>query len=72
VREEEVGVREGRRLKQALTSAGLPYHKTVEGFDLTFQPDPDAVRVKALATLRCVEPKTHAIFLGSPGTGKTP
>jgi DNA replication protein DnaC len=71
VLEEEVGVREGRRFKQALKLAGLPYHKTLDGFDLTFQPDLDAVRVKELATLRFVEPKAKAIFLGPPGTGKT-
>lgn len=71
VLEEEVGVREGRRFKQALKLAGLPYHKTLDGFDLTFQPDLDAVRVKELATLRFVEQKANAIFLGPPGTGKT-
>lgn len=66
-----MGVREGRRFQPALTWAGLPSHNTVDGFDLTFQPDLDAVRVKELATLRCVEPKAKAIFLGPPGTGKT-
>lgn len=71
VLEEEVGVREGRRFQQALKLAGLPYHKTLDGFDLTFQPDLDAVRVKELATLRFVEQKSNAIFLGPPGTGKT-
>jgi DNA replication protein DnaC len=66
-----VGVRDGRRFQQALTWAGLPYHTTLDGFDLTFQPDFDAVRVKELATWRFVEPKAKAIFLGPPGTGKT-
>jgi DNA replication protein DnaC len=66
-----VGVRDGRRFQQALQWAGRPYHQTLEGFDLTFQPDLDAVRVKELATLRCVEPNAKAIVLGPPGTGTT-
>jgi DNA replication protein DnaC len=45
-------VREGRRFKQALKLAGLPYHKTLDGFDVAFQPDLDVVRGKELATLR--------------------
>jgi DNA replication protein DnaC len=71
VLEEELGVREGRRFKQALKLAGLPYHKTLDSFDFAFQPDLDVVRVKELATLRFVEQKGNAIFLGPPGTGKT-
>jgi DNA replication protein DnaC len=71
VLEEELGIREGRRFKQALKLAGLPYHKTLDSFDFAFQPDLDVVRVKELATLRFVEQKANAIFLGPPGTGKT-
>jgi DNA replication protein DnaC len=71
VLEEELGIREGRRFKQALKLAGLLYHKTLDDFDFAFQPDLDLVRVKELATLRFVEHKAHAIFLGPPGTGKT-
>jgi DNA replication protein DnaC len=68
--EEEWGVREGRRFKQALKRAGLPYHKTLDRFDFAFQPDLAVVRVKELATLRFVEQQGHALFLGPPGTEK--
>jgi DNA replication protein DnaC len=71
VLEEELGVREGRRFKQALKLTGLPSHKTLDSFDCAFQPDLDVVRVKELATLRFVEQKGQAIFLGPPGAGKT-
>lgn len=71
VLEEELGVREGRRFKNALKLAGLPHHKTLDSFDFAFQPDLDVVRVKELATLRFVEQKANVIFLGPPGTGKT-
>jgi DNA replication protein DnaC len=71
VLEEELGIREGRRFKQALKLAGWPYHKTLDSFDFARQPDLDVVRVRELATLRFVEQKAKAIFLGPPGTGKT-
>lgn len=49
--EEEVGVREGRRFRNALKLSGLPHHKSLEEFDFSFQPDLDPRKVKDLATL---------------------
>jgi hypothetical protein len=40
--EEEVGLREGRRFRNALKLSGLPHHKTLEDFDFAFQPSLDA------------------------------
>ena len=37
--EEELGIREGRRFRNALKLSGLPHHKTLDGFDFGFQPD---------------------------------
>jgi hypothetical protein len=34
--EEEVGVREGRRFRNALKLSGLPRHKGLDGFDFAF------------------------------------
>jgi hypothetical protein len=59
VLEEEVRVRAGRRFKQALKLAGLPDHKILDGFELTFQPDLDAVRFKELAILAVRRAKSH-------------
>lgn len=47
--EEELGLREGRRFRNALKLSGLPHHKTLEGFDFAFQPDLDARKVRDLA-----------------------
>jgi DNA replication protein DnaC len=49
--EEEVGVREGRRFRNALKLSGLPHHKGLDAFDFAFQPDLDARKVRDLATL---------------------
>jgi DNA replication protein DnaC len=75
---EELGLREGRRLRTALKLSGLPHHKTLDEFDFAFQPDLDARKVRDLATLPFL-PRTgsgastasNVALLGPPGTGKT-
>jgi len=69
--EEELGLREGRRFRNALKLSGLPHHKTLEEFDFAFQPDLDARKVRDLATLEFVRAKSNVTLLGPPGVGKT-
>jgi len=37
--EEELGLREGRRFRNALKLSGLPHHKTIDAFDFTAIPE---------------------------------
>jgi DNA replication protein DnaC len=69
--EEELGLRESRRFRNALKLSGLPHHKTLDEFDFAFQPDLDARRVRDLATLSFIDAKSNIAFLGPPGVGKT-
>lgn len=69
--EEELGLREGRRFRNALKLSGLPHHKTIDEFDFAFQPSLDARKVRDLATLQFVEAKSNVALLGPPGVGKT-
>ena len=69
--EEEVGLREGRRFRNALKLSGLPHHKTLDEFDFAFQPGLDARKVRDLATLEFVRAKSNVALLGPPGVGKT-
>ena len=69
--EEELGVREGRRFRNALKLSGLPHHKSLDEFDFAFQPQLDARKVRDLATLAFVEGKANVCLLGPPGVGKT-
>jgi len=69
--EEELGLREGRRFRNALKLSGLPHHKTLDEFDFAFQPDLDARKVRDLATLEFVPAKSNIALLGPPGVGKT-
>ena len=71
VLEDETGVREGRRFRNALKLSGLPHHKTLDEFHFAFQADLDARKVKDLATLAFVESRSNVAFLGPPGVGKT-
>ena len=69
--EEEVGLREGRRFRNALKLSGLPHHKTLDEFDFAFQPDLDARKVRDLATLGFINAKSNVALIGPPGVGKT-
>jgi DNA replication protein DnaC len=69
--EEELGVREGRRFRNALKLSGLPHHKGLDEFDFAFQPQLDARKVKDLAALAFVEGRANVCLLGPPGVGKT-
>jgi len=69
--EEEVGLPESRRFRNALKLSGLPHHKTLDEFDFAFQPDLDGRKVRDLATLEFIRAKSNVALLGPPGVGKT-
>ena len=49
----------------------LPYVKTLESFDFSFQPSIEAKVIRELATCVFIERAENVVFLGPPGTGKT-
>lgn len=69
--QDEVAVRDDRRFRNRLKTAGLPHRKTLDDFDFAFQPDLDARKVRDLATLAFVEANANVALLGPPGVGKT-
>jgi DNA replication protein DnaC len=69
--EEELGLREGRRFRNALKLSGLPHHKRLDEFDYAFQPDLDPRKIKDLAALQFVAERSNVALLGPPGVGKT-
>ena len=68
---EEVGVKEDRRFKTALKTAGLPFEKAIEEYDFSFHPDLDKRSVMNLFDLEFIQQKENVIFLGPPGVGKS-
>ncbi len=60
-----------RGVESRLTQARLPWMKTLEQFDFSFQPSLDRKVVRELAGLGFVERAENVILLGPPGVGKT-
>ena len=69
--EEEVAQKEQRRVEIALKISGLPFTKSIDEFDFTFQPKLDRQKVMSLFDLTFIRQKGNIIFLGPPGVGKT-
>ena len=69
--EEEVAAKEQRRIETALKISGLPYIKSIDEFDFTFQPSLDKQKIMGLFDLSFIRQKGNVIFLGPPGVGKT-
>jgi DNA replication protein DnaC len=69
--EEEVAQKEQRRIEVALKISGLPFIKSIDEFDFTFQPKLDRQKVMSLFDLTFIRQQGNIIFLGPPGVGKT-
>jgi DNA replication protein DnaC len=69
--EEEVAAKEQRWVETALKISGLPFIKSIDEFDFTFQPKLDRQKVMSLFDLTFIGQKANVIFLGPPGVGKT-
>lgn len=69
--QEEIMAKRDRFIRMKTRLAHLPYHKTLEQFDFSFQPSIDERRIRDLATLRFVQQQENLILLGPPGVGKT-
>ena len=63
--------RRERYLKTKTSLAHLPFQRTLEQFDFSFQPSIDERQVKELANLAFVAEATNILLLGPPGVGKT-
>lgn len=69
--QEELRQRHKRNVETKSRLARLPYRKTLDEFDYSFQPTIDEKVVREFATLNFVRQATNLIFLGPPGVGKS-
>ena len=63
--------RHQKGLESRLKQARLPWVKTLEQFDYSFQPTVDRKVVRELSGLGFVERAENVVLLGPPGVGKT-
>ncbi len=68
--QQEWNGRHQRGMESRLKQARLPWVKTLEQFDFTFQPDIDCKVVRKLAGLAFVERSENVILLSPPSVGK--
>ena len=63
--------RHQKGLQSRLKQARLPWIKTLEQFDLDFQPSIDRKVIRELSALGFVDRAENVVLLGPPGVGKT-
>lgn len=67
----EIELMNERAIYGCVRTAGLPFIKTFEDFDFSFQPTINKEQILDFKNLRFIENKENIIFVGSPGVGKT-
>lgn len=69
--EEAVKRKTESSVKARINKSRLPYLKTIEEFDFSYQPGLKEKEVIRLSSLEFIEQKGNVLFLGPPGVGKT-
>jgi DNA replication protein DnaC len=67
----EVGAKTHKYHQMRIRMARFPFQKTLESFDLKFQPSIDPKLIRELTTGRYIHSGDNVLFLGPPGVGKT-
>ena len=68
---DEIETRNMRKLQRLIQSARLGGEKTLETFELSFNPSINAAHIRELTTCRFVERGEGVFLTGPTGTGKT-
>ena len=69
--EREIDARRENTIRLRIKKAGFPELTSLENFDWAFNPDIDEAKIRELAELKFIEDNQIALFLGTPGAGKT-
>ena len=69
--EREIDSRQEKGLQRRIHQARFPEITSLENFDFSFNPDINEEKIRELATLKFIDQQRIALFLGSPGSGKT-
>jgi DNA replication protein DnaC len=69
--QDELDRRHSRLLERRYTLSGLTEPKDLKAFDWTYNPTLPKRPILELATLKFVDAREDALFIGKPGTGKS-
>jgi|ERR671918_1082530 DNA replication protein DnaC len=67
----ELAAKQERHTAMKTTMARFPFQKSLDSFDLKFQPSIDPKVIRELATGRFLADADNVLLLGPPGVGKT-
>lgn len=68
---EEINFKNKRAAEDIIKASGIPFRKTLEDYDFTFQPSVNEMQIKELNNLSFIEQHENIVFIGNPGVGKT-
>lgn len=68
---EEIKYKNYNASQDIIKTANLPFRKTLDDFDFSFQPSINEQQIRELANLGFVDRNENVIFIGNPGVGKT-
>jgi DNA replication protein DnaC len=68
---DEIEKRDMAKLQRLIKQANLGPEKTLESFDLTFNPSINAAYIRELANCQFIDKGENILLLGPTGTGKT-
>ena len=68
---EEVKKLNNRHLETRIRYSGMPFRKSLDQFDFSFQPSIDQKTIDDLMTMRFIHNHENVVFLGPRGVGKT-
>src|SRR6201996_3207301 len=69
--QDELDRRRSRLLERRFAVSGLPERKDLKDFDWSYNPKIPKKDVLELATLKFIDERDGALFIGSPGLGKS-
>jgi DNA replication protein DnaC len=69
--ETELNARKENAIERRIKRATFPERRTLEQFDWSFNKKIDQEKIMNLSSCKFIEQNEIALFLGSPGTGKT-
>lgn len=69
--QDELDRRKSRLLERRFALSGLPERKDLKDFDFSYNPRLPKRELLQLAALNFIDAKENALFIGTPGTGKS-